>query len=343
MRRALRRIATQRVALWLLLFCNVPVAMAVKYVPVFPGGDEIEEKAQLRNLSREERLAALRRLSPEKKKRYAEFYRWFDTDLEWRQSTTSQITWESLLALGDPITAQYLVGEFQKREGVYKDEELLSMFDLWCAPEAVPFLAGLADSDAPLPEFGGPNYQGHSFIAEETLFRNLGYAYYLPKEVQAWGRNKYKDYNEASRLQDDIIIQQMRSGKIDGYEYMRLRQENGTQKRRQMREIAKQWWRDNREAFLAGRYHEVKPGAIMATAELKRQHQIHGTASNRQPGQNPDTPVASAANTPGERPRDPIAEKEHNAHTQTNWLLLAGATAAIAAVASWLRSRGREK
>lgn len=323
-------------------FFQMVPAQAVKHFPAIPSDDEKHEVSQLGRLSIDERYATLRRLSPEKKKRYVELFRQFDSDLEWRQGRTSEITWKSLLSLGDPITAQYLVSEFQKAgEGEYKDEELLHMLGLWCAPEAVPFLAGLADSDAPPPEFAMPSHRGCTFVAAETLFRNLGYAYYLPKEVQAWGRNKYKDYVDALGMQGDIIEQQLRNATISYDEYMSRRKQDGREKLLQNREIAKQWWRDNRETFFAGRFHEVKPGGIMATPELKREHQALGTASGPQHGELPDVPLPSATSTLGgtENPLAPLAGEKH-AHSRTTWpWLVAGIAALLGVLAMFFKRR----
>ena len=249
---------------WSCVFClvlfllNARDSHAVKYVRVFPTADEEAEQSQFGRLPFDQKLAALRNLSPEKKERWRELFRWFDSDLEWRDTNQPPIYWQMPLSLGDKITAQYLVSQYRK----LPDEDVLGVLGYWCAPEAVPFFVEIIEANAPAPPYGVP-IKGVTIVANECFYVNVRDAYYLSKDVREWAKSRTDEvihWNEQEFRDLDTALKEKR---ISYDEYIRGRDAAGAPRGLRFREMALEWWRENKTAFLAGRYDEVKPGRTM--------------------------------------------------------------------------------
>lgn len=246
-----RQWVTLRLLLVEIMFSFGWTALAARYVPAVPTHDEAEEFNQLHNPFTEESQAFMRRLSPEKKKRWADIHRRFDPELPWRHTDQYSNDWELLLSLGDPITSRYLLNQYKKK---YYDEDLLHTFTAWCSPEAVPELMECVMSNVHPLAIYGTRQRGESVVGTEALFANLGNATYLPENVQAWGKGMFHE---------SVIFYEKQKAELEGrktiptgVEYLQI----GVETTKLLKQIAIDWWAANKEPFMAGRYSEIRPG-----------------------------------------------------------------------------------
>jgi hypothetical protein len=214
-------------------------ASAVPYEPVRPSAELAEEMQQLRGIGFNEQVALLRRLSPEKKARYADVLRNFDPALSYFHPNQRREHIPKLLALEDPLTTSYISAEVQMVQHPVLIEDLAR----WRAPGAVIVWAGLSMSDEAY------HHDAPSFIAADMVLDLAASLEEFPAEVRQWAAEVRRD--AAALLQRRLDEEARNPGQ---------KTSDPPKSAHRLRELVQRWWKANEPALIGRRYSDLVPG-----------------------------------------------------------------------------------
>jgi hypothetical protein len=239
----------------LLLLGQVPECISDPYRRAQPTENEREELLVFHRLSPEQRLPALRALSPEKQARWITLLRDYDPASPWYTQSDRRELFRQLLALNDRETAQWMIRDYTKLESGNYD--LLHALSEWHVPDGIAFIASQALSNEPYIQQGsdGPISFSAATILLEKMLPNVEA---LPFPVRQWARNSGPSRMGAAKEIWRAGGDSTESHKLAS-NYVNYRE----------REIAQLWWRANEKAILAGQWQDVRPGEDFDTPKFR--------------------------------------------------------------------------